>query len=184
VLRPIIGVLFVAAVATGGDAFWYGMGVQHRMTAGAMHGALLLGAVGLVLGWLSRRIVPGLISGVAAGVAGAMAFYAIVAAIGRDAYTIAMVAAWAGVWLMLAVLDGKWLRGGRPWSEILSRGLAAAVLGGIAFYLVVGLLWDHDREANKNYFVQYCTWLFAWAPGLLALTLGKSQRSEVRRNEK
>ncbi len=49
-LKPVIGVLFVAAVATGGDAFWYEMGVRHRMTAGALHGALLLGAVGLVLG--------------------------------------------------------------------------------------------------------------------------------------
>ena len=73
---------------------------------------------------------------------------------------------------MLAVLDGKWLRGGRPWSEIFSRGLAAAVLGGIAFYLVVGILWDHDRELNKNYLVQYSAWVFAWAPGILALTIG------------
>src|SRR5262245_5360864 len=128
-VKPVLGLLFVAAIATGGDAFWYGMGVQHRMTAGALHGALLLGAVGLVLGWLSGRIVPGLISGVAAGVAGAMAFYGIVAVAGRGAYTMAMVAAWAGVWLMLAVLDGRWLHkpASRPWGEILTRGLAAAV---------------------------------------------------------
>ena len=176
-LKPILGLLFVAAVATFGDWFWYTMGVRHRMTAGAMHGALLLGAVGLVLGWLSNRLVQGLIAGVAAGVTGAMAFYALMAAGGTDAYLPAMVAAWAGVWLMLAVLDGKWLRGGRPWSEILTRGLAAAALGGIAFYLVVGILWDHDRELNKNYLMQYAAWVFAWAPGMLALTI---ERSKVR----
>ncbi len=66
-----------------------------------------------------------------------------------------MVAAWAAVWLMLAVLDGRWLRAPavRPWSEILTRGIIAAVLGGLAFYLVLDVLWGHDREANKNYLV-------------------------------
>ena len=62
-LKPVIGVLLVAAVATGGDAFWYEMGVRHRMTAGALHGALLLGAVGLVLGWISGRLLQGLVAG-------------------------------------------------------------------------------------------------------------------------
>ena len=175
-IRPFLGVLFVAAVATFGDWYWYETGVRHRMTAGAVHGAMLLGAVGLVLGWLSGRIVPGLVAGIAAGVTGALAFYAIAAALGgREAMTTAMVAAWCGVWLMLAVLDGRWLRAPavRSWTEILGRGTAAAVLGGLAFYLVVGLLWDHDREANKNYLMQFGAWVIAWAPGILALTVGQ-----------
>ena len=173
--RPVLGLLFVAAVATFGDWFWYEMGVRHRMTAGAMHGALLLGAVGLVLGWVSGRVLKGLVAGVAAGVAGAMAYYGMAAMGGRGSMLIAMVAAWAAVWLMLAVLDGKWLRApaGRPWSEIFARGLVAAVLGAVAFYFVLDLLWGHDREANKNYLVQYGAWVFAWAPGVLALTLRK-----------
>jgi len=171
-LKQVIGVLVVAAVATGGDAFWYEMGVRHRMTAGALHGALLLGAVGLVLGWISNRPIQGLIAGVGAGVAGAMAYYGMVAMGGRDASLMAMVAAWAAVWLMLAVLDGRWLRAPalRTWPEILTRGIAAAVLGGLAFYLMVGILWDHDREAGKNYLLQYGAWLVAWAPGMLALS--------------
>lgn len=171
-LKPIVGVLFVAAVATFGDWYWYTTGVQHRMTAGAIHGALLLGAVGLVLGWIAGRIPHGLAAGVGAGMAGALAFYAIAAAAGRGSTIIAMVAAWAAVWLMLAVLDGRWLRSRPPrsWGEIMTRGAAAAILGGIAFYLLVDVLWGHDRETGKNYVVQYFAWVFAWAPGILALT--------------
>jgi hypothetical protein len=182
-LKPVIGVLVVAAVATGGDAFWYEMGVRHRMTAGALHGALLLGAVGLVLGWLSNRLIQGLVAGVGAGVAGAMAFYGMVAVGGTRFSLVAMVAAWAAVWLMLAVLDGRWLRAPamRPWSEIVTRGLVAAVLGGLAFYLMLDVLWGHDREADKNYLVQYGAWVIAWCPGILTLTLGSTgQRSQVR----
>ena len=180
-LKPVIGVLVVAAVATGGDAFWYEMGVRHRMTAGALHGALLLGAVGLVLGWISNRLLQGLVAGVGAGVAGAMAYYGMVAVGGRDASLTAMVAAWAAVWLMLAVLDGRWLRAPamRPWPEILTRGVIAAVIGGLAFYLMLDVLWGHDREGNKNYLVQYGAWIIAWAPGILALTL-TTYRSQVR----
>ena len=178
-LKPVIGLLFVAAVATGGDAFWYEMGVRHRMTAGALHGALLLGAVGLVLGWISNRLLQGLVAGVGAGVAGAMAYYGMVAMGGRNASLVAMVAAWAAVWLMLAVLDGRWLRAPsmRPWSEILTRGIVAAVLGGLAFYLVLDLLWGHDREANKDYLTQFGAWVVAWSPGILALTWGGRGKS-------
>jgi hypothetical protein len=175
-LKAVIGLLFVAAVATGGDAFWYEMGVRHRMTAGALHGALLLGAVGLVLGWLSNRLFQGLIAGVGAGIAGAMAYYGMVAVGGRRSSLIAMVAAWAAVWLMLAVLDGKWLRGSRPWSEILARGLGAAGLGALSFYVMVDTLWGHDGEANKNYLVQFAAWMVAWAPGILALTSNFNRR--------
>ena len=179
-LKPVIGVLFVAAVATGGDAFWYEMGVRHRMTAGALHGALLLGAVGLVLGWVSSRLSQGLVAGVGAGVAGAMAYYGMVATGGRDASLTAMVCAWAAVWLMLAVLDGRWLRAPavRTWSEILVRGSIAAVLGGLAFYLMLDVLWGHGHEGDKNYLVQYGAWVIAWAPGILALATG--QRSQVK----
>jgi len=180
-LKPVIGVLVVAAVATGGDAFWYEMGVRHRMTAGALHGALLLGAVGLVLGWMSNRLLQGLVAGVGAGVAGAMAYYGMVAMGGRDSSLTAMVAAWAAVWLMLAVLDGRWLRAPavRPWPEILTRGVIAAVIGGLAFYLMLDALWGHDREADKNYLVQFGAWVIAWAPGILTLTL-QGQRSQVK----
>ena len=176
-LKPFLGLLFVAAVATFGDWFWYEMGVRHRMTAGALHGAVLLGAVGLVLGWVSGRIVPGLLAGIAAGLAGAMAYYGMAAIGGRRFSLGAMVASWAAVWLMLAVLEGRWLRRSRPWSEIFARGLIAAALGGLAFYLMLDVLWGHDSEEDKNYLMQYVAWLVAWAPGVLALTVSSKSKS-------
>jgi len=52
------------------------------------------------------------------------------------------------------------------------------VIGGLAFYLMLDVLWGHDGEANKNYLVQFGAWVIAWAPGILALTL-TTYRSQV-----
>ena len=171
-LRPILGLLFVAAVATAGDHVWYAVGAHNEATAGSLHGAALLGAVGLVLGWISGRIVAGLLSGIAAGVGGALAYYAIAAALGRRGMSLeAMVIAWAAVWYVLAVCDGRILRrpAPRPWKEIVVRGLAAAVLGGLAFYFMFPFFWGRDSQ-NYSDVVKFGAWVIAWAPGILALT--------------
>ena len=66
-MKTILGVLFVAAVATTGDFIWYTVGVQHTVVAGIIHGALLLTAVGAVLGYASGHVVRGLPLGAIAG---------------------------------------------------------------------------------------------------------------------
>ena len=179
-VRPIIGVLFVAAVATIGDYVWFAVGARNVATAGSMHGAALLGAVGLVLGWLSGRIVAGLITGVAAGIGGALAYYALVAAVGaRGGVSLtAMIAAWAAVWLVLAICDGRFLRRpvGRPWDETILRGVTAAVVGGIAFYFMFPFFWGREARAYSD-MVKFGAWAIAWAPGILALTSTFSARS-------
>jgi hypothetical protein len=78
------------------------------------------------------------------------------------------------MWLMLAVLDGRWLRAPdrRSWKEVAVRGLIAAVAAGAAFALVVGVLWGRPPAGGRNYVLQFAAWAFAWAPGLLALTGG------------
>jgi hypothetical protein len=163
----IIGIAVVALVSTLGDYVWSAFGVEHRMTAGVIHGVVLLTAVGGVLGAAAGRFVTGLPIGMAAGVGGALAYYALVPVIGEAA----MVAAWASLWILLAFFDGKVLRrGGRSTNEILARGVTAAVFGGLAFYLVVDTLWGRPPEGGRNYLVQYAAWFFAWAPGLLSLT--------------
>jgi hypothetical protein len=130
----LIGIFVVAAVATLGDWVWYTFGVRHGMTAGLIHGALLLTVAGGALG-----------------------------------------AAWIVMWLLLATLEGRWLRASqcRSWREIAARGALAALLGGIAFYLVLGTLWGAPPEGGRNYVVQFAAWTFAWAPGLLALGAGR-----------
>jgi len=178
-LRPILGVLFVAAVATAGDHVWFAVGARNEATAGSMHGAALLGAVGLVLGWLSGRILAGLITGIAAGVGGALAYYAIAAAIGSRGMSLPeMVAAWAAVWIVLAICDGRFLRspGARPWSETLLRGVTAAVVGGITFYFMFPFFWGRESRAYSD-FVKFGAWAIAWAPGILALSSKFDARS-------
>jgi hypothetical protein len=180
VVKIIIGVAFVAAVATIGDYAWFQLGARNVATAGSIHGALLLGSVGLVLGWLSGRVLAGLAAGVAAGVGGALAYYAMAAVMGGRGMNLqAVVAAWAAVWVVLAISDGRLLR--RPqasWAESLVRGLAAAIFGGLAFYFMVDQLWGKDpREGNA--LLRFVDWLVAWAPGIFAITSTFERRTST-----
>ncbi len=54
-------------------------------------------------------------------------------------------------------------------AEIAIRGVLAAALGGLAFYLVVGTLWGRPPAGGRNYALQFAAWAFAWGPGLAAL---------------
>ena len=89
---------------------------------------------------------------------------------------VAIPIAWVVMWLLMAVLEGRWLRAPRvrSWRAIVTRAVIAAILGGVAFFLVVGALWGSPPPSGRNYAVQFAAWAFAWAPGLLALTLGGS----------
>lgn len=173
-MKTFAGVFVVAAVATVGDAIWYTYGVRHTIVAGLVHGALLLTAVGAVLGATAGRVLKGLPLGALAGVGGAVSYYVLVAVMDRRPYGSAIPAAWVIMWLILAALEGRWLRAPnrRTWAAIAGRGLAAAVIGGVAFYLVMNTLWGRPPVGGRNYILQFFAWAFAWAPGLFALTLG------------
>ena len=173
----LAGILLVAAAATAADWIWYTFGVRHSLTAGVLHGALLLTVVGGVLGAAARRPLRGLPIGMLAGVGGALAYYALVALTGGGAYGAAIPAAWVMTWLLLAVLEGRWLRAPacRSWREITARGIGAAVLGGLAFYLLLDTLWGAPPTGGRDYAVQFAAWAAAWAPGLLALGAGRNE---------
>ena len=49
---------------------------------------------------------------------------------------------------------------------------AAAVIAGLAFYLVMNTLWGRPPAGGRNYALQFVAWAFAWAPGLLILSAG------------
>jgi hypothetical protein len=174
----LLGILIVAAAATTGDYVWYTLGVRHNISNGVVHGALLLTAVGGVLGASAGHVVKGLPIGTLAGVGGALAYYAIVAFIGGSTYGAAIPAAWVVLWLLLATLDGRWLRAPavRPWSEVAVRGGLAALLGGVAFVLVMQTLWGRPPAGGRNYLLQFAAWVVAWAPGILILTTGRLGR--------
>jgi hypothetical protein len=175
-LEIAAAILVVAASATVADWIWYTFGVRHRMIAGVLHGALLLTVVGGALGALAGRWVRGLPIGAIAGVGGALAYYAIASLVDRRPYGVAIPAAWVVLWLLLAILEGRWLRapGVRSWRQVVLRGLIAAVIGGVAFFLVVGTLWGSPPPTGRNYALQFAAWAFAWAPGMIALSVGAS----------
>jgi hypothetical protein len=177
-----VGILGVALVATLGDYIWYTLNVRHSITTGIIHGAVLLTAVGAVLGLDAGRVLRGLPIGALAGAGGALIYYLLVALVDRRTYGMAIPASWVAMWLLVALLDGRWLRAPprRPWGEIAMRGVLAAVLSGIAFFLMLNTLWGRPPATGKNYFLQFAAWLVAWAPGLLALTLARSPRTDRR----
>ncbi len=176
----VLGILLVAATATLGDWIWYTFGVRHSATAGLIHGAALLTVVGGVLGAVAGRTLKGLPIGTAAGVGGALAYYALVALVDDRPYGTAIPAAWIVMWLLMAVLEGRWLRPAarRSWLEVAVRGTSAAALSGIAFYLVLEMLWGAPPASGRNYTIQFAAWACAWAPGLLALTVPESRRTD------
>src|SRR5215210_5236220 len=164
-----VGILGVALVATLSDFTWYTLNVHHSITTGIIHGAVLLTAVGAVLGLHAGRVLKGLPIGALAGMGGALTYYLLVALVDRRTYGSAIPASWVALWLIVAVLDGRWLRAPerRSWRVIAIRGAVAAVLSGTAFFLVMNTLWGRPPAGGRNYAVQFFAWPVAWAPGLL-----------------
>lgn len=156
----------MAAVTTVGDYAWAAFGIRHTMTAGILHGVVLLAALGAFLGLQASRAAAGIVGGFVAGALGAAAFYALAPVIGISA----MFASWSLLWIGLAAFDARVLRreAGSGW---LIRGLVAAVGGGLAFYAVSGV-WTQHNDA-PNYAWNFIAWMIAWWPGIAALTFGR-----------
>jgi rhodanese-related sulfurtransferase len=173
-MKTSVGIAMVAAVATAGDYVWYTFGVRHTIVAGLLHGVVLLTVVGAVLGSASGHSIKGLPIGALAGLGGAVSYYLLVAVMDGRTYGAAIPAAWVIMWLLLAALDGRWLRAPTPraWFAVGARGLTAAIVGGVAFYLVLNVLWGRPPAGGRNYLLQFVAWAFAWTPGLLALMIG------------
>jgi hypothetical protein len=181
-MRIVVGILGVALVATLADYTWYTLHVRHSMVTGIIHGVVLLTAVGAVLALHAGHMVKGLPIGALAGIGGALTYYLLVALVDRRTYGSAIPTSWFALWLIVAVLDGRWLRAPerRPWRVIAIRGALAAVLSGAAFFMVMNTLWGRPPASGRNYAVQFGAWAVAWAPGLLALTLGRPSSARRR----
>jgi hypothetical protein len=178
-MRIVVGIFAVALVATVADYTWYTLHVRHSILTGIVHGVVLLTAVGAVLGLHAGRVMNGLPIGALAGIGGALTYYLLVALVDRRTYGSAIPMSWVALWLIVAVLDGRWLHAPerRSWRVIAMRGTLAAVLSGAAFYMVMNTLWGRPPASGRNYAVQFGAWVVAWAPGLLALRWGESERN-------
>lgn len=165
--------VFVALIATLGDYIWFEFGVRHTAVNGVIHGAVLLLAVGLVIGQQRGELIRGMVGGVLAGVAGALAFYAASSSLG---YLGALIAAWVFMWIVLAAVSA-WVRGDllNLWGWM-GPGLIAAAGSGVAFYLVSGIWTDPMRGDARNYLWHLAAWTIAWAPGITALTWNRARK--------
>ena len=171
----VAGIVVVAAAATLGDFIWYTVGVRHTMVAGLVHGALLLTAVGGALGAASGCLAKGLPLGTLAGLGGALSYYFLIVVMDSRTYGTAIPGAWVIMWLLLATLDGRWLRAPnrRDWKEVATRGVVAAVAAGIAFALVRNVLWGRPAAEGRT---TCCSLRCGRWPGLRACSRSRGQR--------
>jgi hypothetical protein len=79
----------------------------------------------------------------------------------------AMFPAWMLFWLCFAVLQKQLCRDPR-WGSAFARGAAAALVSGLAFYLISGI-WTRPPRGGPNYWFNLGAWTFAFFPGFAAL---------------
>jgi hypothetical protein len=176
----LVAALILAAVSTLADLVWALWIPSHRAVYGLVHGALLFMLLGVVLGALAARARPGaggLVARAAggeliAGFAAAASFYALFGLIGWAA----MFVAWMWVWMLTAFVN-RWVRGGVEGPGLtLGRGIAAALLSGVAFWAISGI-WLGGSTRDPDYAVNFVSWFIAFAPGFACLLLTAPARS-------
>jgi hypothetical protein len=165
-LVAVIGAsLFVAAVATAADWVWASQLLRHKALYGLLHGAGMLGGMGLAIGAIHKRPFTGLAGGLVGGVLAAASYYGF-AAVGFRRY--AILASWCVLWVIFAYLEGPFLRGAKVAGAIV-RGIVAAAGSGAAFYFVTAANWTGWNPQSIDYFTHFWRWTVAFVPGFLAL---------------
>ena len=170
--RALLGALLLAAASTLADAAWALWNLRHRPLYGLIHGTLLLLVFGVYLGALGRTkrsFLLGLLGGPAAGIAAASSFYLLA----RFLRYSAMFAAWALLWILLGILARFVVPVGQSWRQTLLRGVAAALLSGLAFYGISDI-WLKPSPGGPNYVYHFLCWTWAFLPGFLALLFRNS----------
>ena len=165
----VAGSFLLGLVMTFGDFIWSAMDLPHKVAYGIAHGAVMCGCLGLVIGWRAGRVAAGAIAGPVIGVVAALAFYGLVSGMG---YIGAMVPAWMLFWILFVWLQQR-LSGKGTMQETALRGIAAAVLSGLAFYLISGIWTKHGPP---DYAVNLASWTFAFLPGFLVLFMPRPSR--------
>lgn len=168
-LAAVGAALFLGAVMTAGDFIWQQFAVRHTIVSGMAHGAAMCLCIAAVLGARAGRTGAGLAAGPLIGVLAAGTFYAMAPTLGWGA----MLPAWMLFWICFALLQ-HWFNK-ETLAKALGRGLAAAVLSGLAFYAVSGI-WTNPAPGPPNYVLHFAYWSFAFLPGFLALLLGRPSR--------
>lgn len=165
-LHALIGAVILAAISTLGDYVWEALSLRHRMGYGLAHGAIVCLGVGAVVGWRARQAASGAAAGPFVGIAAAGLFYLLAPALGYAA----MFPAWMFFWICFAFLQAVFDTS-RSYRPALLRGLLAAVLSGLAFYIISDI-WTRPSAEGPNYGRHFLSWTFAFVPGFAALFVG------------
>lgn len=164
----VIAAVFLAAISTLGDFLWAALALRHRVAYGVLHGAVVCLCIGLVIGQRNGRLLAGALAGPPVGVAAAGTFYLLAPALGWRA----MLPAWMLFWICFAWLSG-WLARERGLAPLVTRGLVAAVLSGLAFYAISGI-WTRPSPGGPDYTRHFLSWTFAFFPGFAGLFFGSA----------
>lgn len=161
-LHAIAASLALAAVMTFGDFAWAAFHVRHTVVKGVVHGAAMCLCIGLAIGIRAGRPAFAAVAGPLIGVAAAGVFYVLAPWLRWGA----MFPAWMFLWLLFALLHRQLARGESVGATV-KRGVLAALMSGVAFYLISDI-WIHEA-AHPSLLVHFAAWAFAFAPGFLAL---------------
>lgn len=166
--QTLIAAAIMAVVSAFADAFWAAALPEHRAVYGVVHGALLLGAMGAVLAALvaSGRVFLGAVGGLLIGVVAAATFYVLYGVVG----VLAMVIAWAGLWLAFAGLAGSLATVQEPTGRTVMRAAVAAMLSALAFWAISDI-WLGEWTTGPLYVWNAAAWFVAFLPGFAALLL-------------
>lgn len=175
VAEAITGSLLIALLSTAGDFIWATWITSGRAVFGFAHGALLFLAIGLFLGNVAGRPVTGAIAGGCIGALAAGLYYVLSPLLGFSA----MVVAWMAVWIGLASMYGRLQARQLDRHDIrvnigavASRGVAAAIASGLAFYLISGI-WRPFNPQGWDYAVHFAAWTIAYFPGFATLLVAR-----------
>jgi hypothetical protein len=164
ILAAAAAAVYLGVVMTLGDITWARLNITHRVVYGVAHGAVMCLCIGIVLGVRAGRPVAGAIAGPLIGILAALSFYLLAPLLRWRA----LVPAWMFLWILFAFLQHR-LRPIESAPASALRGLAAAVLSGLAFYAISGI-WTGPPTAPA-YARSVLSWSFAFLPGFLALFL-------------
>ncbi len=182
--KALIASFVMAALSTFGDLIWALYIPSHEMVYGLVHGSLLFMFMGVTLAVLagsgtaegdgmefdsggSSRVVKGAVGALVVGLLGAASFYALFPFVGWAA----MFIAWMVVWVLTAALLNLSIRAtSESLTLTLWRGVAAALLSGLAFYAISGI-WLGGSTRNPDYLVNFGSWFVAFLPAFACLLI-------------
>jgi hypothetical protein len=159
----LVASLCLGAVMTLGDWLWAALQIRHRVASGLVHGALMCLCLGIAVGVRAGRPAPAAMAGPVIGVIAAASFYLLAPMLRWNA----MFVAWMLLWILFALLQQR-LSQRESFGTAVTRGLAAAIVSGVAFYGISGI-WTNDSHANPNLPWHFAAWTIAFLPGFAAL---------------